>query len=729
MVRSFLFPIVMLITCGDARFHFEWKPREDRAELSTAAGRNLIWRGSLLPVFWLSHDQSAGTAVKATLDRDGCRVESGRAYLDLSLGTWGRARLEVDFGADFFRLTSFEVSWLRPGIAVISIHWGSDILTADERAGAPSLSQPFWPTWRAEGFGVAGAKTSPMQSFFRSWDFGSANIPLGSFGPAMGTPYGAAFPRPTYCASMGGQHGWVCLGAGAIPDAALTLQVRARSATFEWLMREDLWGGAALSETGLIRSWAHPLWLSWAGSSWDAHLGYFRLFPTATGGADSALHQKSFWGTWGDFRREHYNLPQAIDRAVDQMGADVLCIDDRWEEKKGRGRLHVGRFPTFARDLDYAHSRKIGVGIWMPIGWLEDPAAEGLSAEDLLLTADGVPIRSNWATDPREEGPSFYCLDPSSGRSQAFLRERTQRIMRQYRPSLLKIDFTYGIPGPDGCSPRDPSLRGERLAWTYAQIVGEAARAIDPHVTIFSYSLSPLWDDVQDECALDDLGDAGAYESAGHGQWSVWASLMGDRGRAVIASSGYHWSSEADNLLNTAIIGAAGANLPSRLEDGSALPPSRLARRSGLFRWHRRTTRWTPLWLDSVKGDLTQEPTPKNWGRLEPEASGWVLTALALRAVSPEAMAEPLLEGLRWDGQWAVIAQGSGSIFTAATAVVPLSAGRLALPRRSKPARVLVSRVAQPDTEADWRWAEGNVHLAVDAAAASSELIGFTVIS
>ena len=712
----------MFISTGNDSFRFHWDLVHDLGRLTTSNQEEQIWSGSLLPILWVTEAGRPATAIKPHVDPNASTVGASDAKLTLALGSFGHAVMVIAFDSAAVRITRLETAWDRPSVALISMTWGSDILTAEQRGAAPTLDKPFWPSWRAEGFGIAGAKTNPMQSFFRSWDFGRTDIPLGSFGPAMGSPYGAAYPRPTYSASLGGRHGWLCLGPGAIPDAALTFKVRARSAALEWLFREDLWGAG----NSMARSWENPLWLSWAKNPWEAYRGFFRLFATAKD--DQSRHQKTFWGTWGDFRLRKYDLPASIDRAVEQMGADLICVDDHWEEKKGSCRPHPGRFPHFAADLAHAHRRALGVGIWMPVGWLEDPAAEGLTNDDLLLNRDGVPIKSNWATDPRDEESRFFCIDPASPRAQRFLEERTQRVVREYQPSLLKIDFTYGIPGPDGCASRDPAMRGERLAWTYAKIVADAAHRIDPRITILSYSISPLWDSVQDQCALDDLGDAGMHEAAGHGQWSIWAALLGDRGRAAMASSGYHWSSDTDNLLNTAIVGAAGANLPSQLPDGTALPVSRLARRRALFKWHRKSTRWEPLWLDSSPGDLENEPTPRNWGRLEKRGDQSLLTALALREPTPDVLSNLALKGLSWSGSWAIIAQGDGSIFDAASvAIIPFKAGFVSLPRSRSPANVQAAWLGQANAEVAWQWRDGRVHLEVDAAMLASALVGFVL--
>ncbi len=715
-------PSPLTIAVESAAHTLTWDLTTDRATLTPRTTSEPIWTGSLLPLLWLSLPDDPSSVVKARVVPEKTHVDASHARLGLLLPGIATGNLHVAFSRNTLRFEHLELTWTtQHPPAIRALYFGCDILTPDERAAVPTLERPFWPDWRSEGFCVASANTNPVQSFFRSWDFGHADIALGSFGPAMGTPYSAAYPRPTYAACAGGRHGWICFGAGDIPDAALTFQVRARSGALEWRYREDLWPSPGTP----TRVWKNPLWLSFATSAWEAYRDYFRLFPASSPRA--ASHQKSFWGTWGDFRRNEFELRTAVDRACDSMEADLICIDDPWEATKGSCRPHPQRLPTFAADIAYAHERALGVGIWMPTIWLEDPAAEGLTNDDLLLNRDGIPVRSNWAVDPRETSQRFYCVDPSSPNSRRFLRERTQRVVRDYRPTLLKIDFGYGVPGPDACTPRDPAFRGERLAWSCAKLIADAAHELDLSITVLGYSIHPLWTAAQNQISLDDLGDAGEHEAAGHGQWSIWAALAADRGTALMGSSGYLWSADSDLLQNSAILGAPGANLPRILTDGSPLPAIPLARRRALFRWHRRTTGWQPLWLDSNPGDLQSEPTPRNWGRLEMFDTGLRLTALALRDPSPDVLASPALRGLQWTGRWILISQDDASIFDSRElAVIPLTPGALQLPRSAATLEVRAV-FADQDEPARCEYRDGVLHLSHLREAAERPLLGFLV--
>lgn len=686
---------------------FEWDLARDFARLTNRENGGECWCGSLLPLWWIVDVSGAHVAVQPSVQS--ARWEDNELHLELDLQAHGSGSVRVVALENGVSLERVAVNWSRAEVRVIGLYFGCQILTAPQRSAVPTLERPFWPNWRAEGFCIASAKTAPMQSFFRRWDFGHTNIPLGSFGPAMGTPYAAAFPRPLYAGCMGGRNGWVCLGTGSIPDAALSWQVRSSSGAHEWLYREDLWAPPVERS----RQWLRPLRLVFAATAWLAYRDYFRTLVDVRAPKDAA-HQKSFWGTWGDFRFERFDIPAAVDRALDEVETPLVCIDDPWESFTGSGVPHEKRLPNFAQDIEYGHRRGAKIGIWLPLVWIARPELAGLTDEDLIQSRDGAPIQGMWCMDPHDPDRWCSCMDPSSKRVREYIRMKTRRVMERYRPALLKIDFGYGVPGPDACAPRDPSLRGERLSYTLARLVADAAREVDSSVTIMYVTLNPLWDDVQDLCGMDDLGDAGPYEAVGHGHWSVWAALLGDRGVGVMASSGYDWHADAEVLLDTAVIGAPGANLPRQLEDGEPVPAEYIARRRALARWHRRTTQWSPCWLNTSSGDLRGDPVARCWGRMEFVRGGEHLTAVALRGEGEEAALREVGDKLSWRGRWALLAQGDGSIFDAMeVACVPFSPGEITLVR-PRPVEVqwVTKNGAVP--HGGWRWREGQLTIEVD---------------
>ena len=376
--------------------------------------------------------------------------------------------------------------------------------------------------------------------------------------------------------------------------------------------------------------------------------------------------------------------------------------------------------------MAYIRKKGLEVGFWQACGWVDEPKASGLLPEDLLRGADGTPRRVNWAMST-EAGPHHYVLDPSSPRAREYLRQRTLRFMRELRPRLLKLDFGYGLPGPDVAAPRDPALRGERFSYALLKIVADAAREVDSGVTLQYYSIHPLMAPVEDLVTLDDLGDAGGQEAAGHGEWSIWAALAGGQGRAINASSGYDWSADTEILLDTAVIGAPGGVLPLPASGEAPAPGLNLIHRRALSQWYRPTTLWKPLWLNSEKGAIGREPRPRCFGRLEPIRGEDRLTALALR---PEGMEEnemdvPGLGKVHWQGRWAIIAQDNeGLTASRRLACIPFDGGSLRLPRSSAPARVMAVGKRE-HLLTSWSWHEPILEVRCPP---SPELVGILVI-
>ncbi|RRB01218.1 hypothetical protein [Larkinella rosea] len=694
-------------------YRFSWDLAKDSAVLTKEKPVAMLWKGSLLPAFSLQTASGENQYVKATVS-DAASLRGDGGSVQLAFGTVGTGVLELDYSQGIFRIRKLTVNWKGDVPKLISMHFGTSPLKTAEKNRAPSPEQPFWPDWEAAGVCIPSAKGNPIQSFFRMWDFGQATLPLGSFGPSLGTPYAAAYPRPIYSCAMGNDPGWLVLGAGSIPDAAMVFQIQSSNGSLQYLYREDLWNKPAGSQ----RVWTEPLRIAWSATAYDAYEAYFNSFGPFT--PVSETHQLNVWNTWGDFKNRDFNLKAITDKALD-FKADVLAIDDSWESSQGSGLWFEQRFPNYRADLDYARSKGLKTGYWQNVVWIDKPEQFGLTADDLLCGTDGQPVKTSWNMNPH--GSGNYCLDPSSAKAVALIQNRTRKIVRELKPDLLKLDFGYGVPSPNLATARNPAFRGEKLAYTLIKLIADAAREINPTITVQYYSIHPLFRDIQNLLALDDLGDAGGREAEGHGQWSIWSSLAGRQGMAIMASSGYDWNADDEVLLNTAIIGSQGAVLPRKLNDGSAVPARKISRRVALARWHRRSVGWTPLWLNSPKGDFLQEPKPNCWGRLENNR----LTALALRE-SSVPFDRSLIRNIQFRGRWAIISQDDQSIFDAKkVALVPFDGGFVEMPFGKAPSKVVAVFNKEEKPFKLWEWKAGKLRIDAHSLQSNPSLNGFLV--
>jgi len=705
-----------ILQAEDARFRLKWDLDRDFASVETHESESL-WAGSLLPALVISGSEGKKKAVVPRLRKlEESGPQTWRLHLDWEGVTEGELLCRIE--APVLEFTSLELRWKGTPLPLIALHYGAKPLTNEESRAAVSLEDPLWPDWRAEGYCIPSAKGAPVQSFFRKWDFGHAAIPLGNFGPSMGTPYAAAYPRPLFAGAMGGNAGWVTLGAGAIPDGAMTWRIRSSSAMIELLFREDLWG----APTGAVRRWEKPLRLTWADSAWESYRRFFDAPELPD--AEVSHHQKSVWNSWGDFRLGRYDLPEIARRAHGDFGVQRLVLDDGWETWPSSGQIH-SRFPNFAQEIADMKKKGLEVGAWQSLGWIFKPEEFDLGPEDLLCGVDGKPRKASWAMNPKSSDTTYYFPDPSSEKTRAFLKERTRRVMRLLDPSILKLDFAYGMPPPDVATPRDPALRGERCGAELMKIVTEAAREINPQVTIQYYGLSPLLKPYTDMIALDDLGDCGELEGAGHAEWSIWASLAGLQGTAIMASSGYDWHQDEFVILDTAIIGSSGSVLPVNMPDGSAVPDRYICRRLAISRWQRHTRGWAPLWLNTEKGAHGFPPRVRNWGRLEKWHGETRLVSLILQQGPAADLGER--REVKWSGRWALISQDEQAIFrTSGLALIPFEAGMIDLPFVSRPKEIrIVSRQGETLLQS-WSWEKER--LRIDLPALSEGLVGLLVV-
>ncbi|WP_309383061.1 hypothetical protein [Cerasicoccus frondis] len=630
-------------------FELRWDLHHDKASLTPAGAIKPLWAGSLLPGLWLVDPSAQKRFVKARA----VSLEEGESHdagvIELDFDGLASGSMSYEFTGDRVNLSDLKLRWKSAPCAIISMYIGASEMGPDERRMAPNLEKPFWPDWQATGVCIPCAKTGPIQSFVRLWDLGHSRIALGNYGPSMGTPYGAAFPRPILACGMGDDNGWLVMGNLTPPDGAMCFKSASFCGCLEYHYREDLWG--AIDEP--VRTWSDYLQLTWSKHAIDAYHHFY--YPEAALTRHSE-HQISMWNTWGDFKEGIFDLKDTPRRIKQSFGVDVLVYDDPWETMSSSGDTDYEKFPDFDEAIEKTQQLGMKVGLWQSVGWLDRPEEFGLGKEDLLCGTDGEPRQCSWSFNPYSDAPRHYALDPSSENTRRFLIERTRKVLGNYPASLLKLDFYYGLPGPDVAVPRDPKYRGEQLGIELVRIIAKEARRIRPDINILCYGLHPRMGELSQMIALDDLGDSAGRESHGHGQWCVWTSIIGRGGIALNGSSGYHWAAERDVVMNSAIMGAPGGILPYFHDNGAEVPRSYFRPRRALAYWFRRTVGWKPLWLDTHLGDLIQDPTPRCWGRLENFGDGDRLTALALRKES-EGYTDEAIAGIVWTGNWILVSQ------------------------------------------------------------------------
>lgn len=649
-------------------YRFTIDPADGKGRLDAAGDDRPIWRGSVLPTLHLATPRGAEVSyARVTVleeDRDAL-------LLGLDYGPGGSGRAWLRGRASGVELCDLELD-LADDVHLLDLYFGLSPVAAAARVAVPDPDYPEWPDWQADAFCIPSARPAPPASVIRRWDLGQASVALGLFGPTLGSPYGAAYPRPLWSAGFGDDRGWLVAGPAEVPDGALTLDVRGTASALRWHYREDLW---PVPERH--RRWTGPLRLAWAADPLAAYGRFFAAFPARDAPPVPAAFGSTV-NTWGDYRRGDLRLDPTIDTAL-ELGADVLVIDDGWETNESTGVLDTAKHPRFGEDLARMESQGLRVGFWQAVGWVPDAASVGLTDDDLLLGRDGRPATCNWSADPREP-VQHYALDPSSARARQYLAERIAAIVRRYRPAILKLDFGYGLPAPSQAVPRDPAYRGERMGHELYRVASEAAHAADPGVAVQLYGVHPLHTALADVVALDDMGDHGAdAEGRGHRHWSVWATLAAADGVVVNGSSGYSWDQDAEVVLDSLVLGVPGVILPLR-EPANLPRPDQLALRRAAHRWYRRTASWQPVWLDSELGGVDRQPDVRSWARSERGE----LTAACLRDVSRGRVVHPSLAGVEYEGDWAlVVLEGEGLGDPAArVAVIPAGPGSITIPLR-----------------------------------------------
>jgi hypothetical protein len=683
---------------------FEWNIEKDSAKVLFLPNNSVVWRGSLLPSFWVASGNkkfflhASSVSLAKTKNANETRVF-------FQLENYGEGRMLISTEPWGIRFRELEVDWKNQVPQIISMFFGTRFINDETNLVWPTTDKPFLADWQAEGFCVPGAKEGTAQSYFRSWDFGQSNIALGSFGPSTGSLYAAAYPRPLYYAGMGNDQGFIVIGAGSIPDAAMSLRVQSSLGCFEFVYNEDIWGSPSAKK----RIWEEPLRLSIAENAWMSFRKYYSSFPDKK--TVSKYAAVPAWNTWGMFKDRMYVIGPVAEIAK-KANAGLVVIDGSWESATGTGRSNKKLFPHFDEDVDSILKSGMAFGLWQSVGWIENPFEEGLTINDLIINRNGKPCKANWNFDPWNE--SYYCLDPSSEKARAFLTNRTIAIMKKLKPKLLKLDFGYGLPAPFMGVPRNTAFRGERYAYELVKIIHDAAKSIDPDVAIMYYSISPLWQQQTDIVSLDDQGDLWYDVPNGHSEWSIWASLLSDRNTVLNGSSGYDWETDDEVILNTCILGAPGSVLSVYDKNHQYIPEKYLNRRLAINSWCRKSVNWSPLWLNSNAGNFSAPPQLNCWGRIEKKDADSLLTVLVLRDRNKSEIKNEQIRKMDWSGRWALIAQDANSVFSSPKlAIIPFDAGYISIPLSAKPSHLVQLSVEGRKDATTWQWENGILKIQV----------------
>lgn len=695
-------------------YQFEWDFTVDKARMFQISTQKTIWKGSLLPAFWMQ-DNGQKKYIKATVVSVSTKEANGKIELSLQFADLGTGSLSVKKESWGVSINDFYLSWNDKIPEIIDLYFGTSELPEGRQSLMDESNPPFTSDWEAFGYCVPGAKEGTVQSYFRMWDFGQANIALGSFAPSMGTPYGAAFPRPVLALAMGSNDGMIVIGTGNVPDAPMTLKIRASLGCVNLLYREDLWGAGTKE-----RYWENPLRLAFGENAWVSYQNYFNSFPENE--SCSSIHQKSVINTWGNWRNKEYPIRPMVDFAK-KIGAETFVIDDPWEKSQGLGKPNMALFPDIHRDLEYIHQNNMTHGIWETLGWIGDTLDCGLSKEDLICDLNGNPCVGSWNFNPFATG--YFCLDISTQHSRDFLKQRTIRTMKSMKPSLMKLDFGYGMPNPNIGVPKDPKLRGERYSYELMKLIVDAAKSVNPDVTIMYYGINPLYHSLSDMVSLDDQGDMWYAVQMGHDQWSIWASLLSDKQVAISGSSSYDWHTDDHVILNSFILGSPGSVLATHLDDGSPVPEKYLNRRLAINKWYRKTIQWKPLWLNSHLGDFDNPPRLNCWARTEVLKGTDQITALVLRGEKDKTLGK--LEAFEWEGRWALVSQTDDGIFnTTKLALIPFDAGFISISLPEKPKSIEQLNINGIKTCEDWEWSNGKLTIVINKDELN-QIAGFTI--
>ena len=89
-----------------------------------------------------------------------------------------------------------------------------------------------------------------------------------------------------------------------------------------------------------------------------------------------------------------------------------------------------------------------------------------------------------------------------------------------------------------------------------------------------------------------------------------------------------------------------------------------------------------------------------------------MLTALALRTAEKETLRDEALKGIRWTGDWCLIAQDDQSIFNSRKlAIIHFKPGTISIPLAHHPGKITRENINGHFLFTDWKWENGMLRL------------------
>src|SRR5215469_10163999 len=501
-----------------------------------------------------------------------------------------------------------------------------------------------------------------------------------------------------------------CCGLASLPAADLLLQTSGGQHSLIFRYNSELWGQARLP--GSLSVGARVLF-TFGATYQDAIRGYYRAMresgeipverPSA---AKRALMTSSIYSIWGgqvaadswDKKFTQAALEDLYDAfRASGLRMDVFEIDEGWDTHDGTLTHSETRLPHFEAFLERVRADGMKYGLWIVPLRCTSPQEIGLELRHLLKLHDGTPAKGGSAPDP------YFFLDVTQPEVEANVRERLQRMMKRYRPSLLKFDFGYEMPPLSLGAPADMRFAGEKLLIKTMDLLVDAVREIDPDVVVMYYGLSPFMRGRMDIHSPDDLYAAwGDFDIEANRRF-YFSSLMGELGVPTYGSGGYDWASMPSIWFDSAMIGSLGVLADCRGDIRGAKPTRDMV---ALFNGLRETVRHTTEF--SIETSPVDPLSPTRGAH----APSWIrrergeVVGVALR--HDEWMGSPgtsRVPGVIETEVSVIAASQTDEPLTRASsvAIVPLGTGEIRLSRTGRLRRAeLVHHYADGSSHSEW---------------------------